>query len=119
MILNDKSKRKEDFEITEVELDAIKLFLRKSVCRWIDTKKKRSFSASDIVASENSNWAEIPPFQCLYEKYIKSNKTKESALRSTTIDSSFILKIVLDEDKHTFDTKSGNKRYYKLSESEK
>lgn len=88
--------------ITDLERDAIKLFLQGAVYCWCKNRHQEWFSLRDLMGGENFYW-QGTPLLCLFTKHEtegKDNPTKEAGK-----DAGWLLKSVVAEDRRTFKTK--------------
>jgi hypothetical protein len=103
MTLKNPSQLRQSFGISKDELDQIKAFLQGSVYCWIKNKKDQVFAGRDLMGGENFYW-EGTPLIALYEKHIKLGKNSDDAVAEAGKDMGWILKLVLHEDKRTFES---------------
>lgn len=103
MALVTPSQLRKSFGIPEDDLMKIKAFLQGSVYCWIKNKKGEIFAGRDLMGGENFYW-EGTPLMALFEKHKKLGKNNNDAVAEAGKDMGWILKLVLHEDKRTFES---------------
>lgn len=102
-LLNNETKLRYNFGISESELNLIKAYLQGSVYSWIKNREGEIFAARDLVGGQNFDW-DGTPLYCLFQKHKDAGKDDDSAVAEAGKDLGWILKTVLSEDKRTFET---------------
>jgi len=103
MVLIENSKLRRNFGVNENDLIAIQHFLQGSVYCWVKNRSGEIFALRDLMGGSNFDWKGTPLY-CLYEKHIASGKDSDAAIKEAGKDLGGILKIVLKEDKRTYET---------------
>jgi hypothetical protein len=116
MSLINPSQLRRSFGIPDDKLVNIKSFLQGCVYCWVKNRKNEIFAARDLMGGENFYW-EGTPLIALYEKHIALGKNSDDAVAEAGKDMGWILKLVLHEDKRTFETcDAGMANGYKWTE---
>ncbi|WP_339133661.1 MAG: hypothetical protein WGN25_13360 [Candidatus Electrothrix sp. GW3-4] len=114
MTLINPSRMRNSFGISDVDLDRIKCFLQGSVYCWVKNRKDEGFAARDLVGGENYDWNKTPLIP-LYQKHIAAGKDPNDAVDEAGKDLGWILKLVLHEDKRSFESyDAGKAKGYRL-----
>lgn len=88
--------------ISDLQRQKIYAFIQSLVYDWCKNRKGDWFAMRDLVGGTNNDWNGTP-FQCLYDKHINNGKSKDEAHKEAGIDSGYLLKDVLHEDKREFE----------------
>lgn len=104
MALLEKSEIRNITDIAPDKLEAICRFLQGAVYCWCKNRPNEWFAMRDLMGGENFYW-EGTPLIALYQKQLDLGKEGDEALKGAAIDSGWILKKVIDEDKRRFETK--------------
>lgn len=118
MVLIENSKMRRNFGINNEELMAIKHFLQGSVYCWVKNQNGEVFAVRDLMGGSNFDWNKTP-LHCLYKKHITNGKNSDAAIKEAGKDLGGILKVVLKEDKRTYEThEKGKSKGYRWVGSE-
>lgn len=101
-MLKNQSKLRYNFHISDDELAKIKCFLQGAVYSWVKNRKGETFAARDLVGGDNYDWHGTPLI-VLYYKHINAGKNDHAAIDEAAKDIGWILKMVIHEDKRTFE----------------
>lgn len=104
MALIDKSEVREVYGITDEQKQRIYDFLQGAVYCWCKNRKDEWFAMRDLMGGDNFFW-EGTPLIVLYDKHCNMGKTSDEAVKAAAIDSGWILKRVIEDDKRMFHTK--------------
>ena len=113
-IVNDSSMPRHPSGLGPEEVAGIRQFLQGEVYCWINNKGGEGFAARDLVGGAVADWTGTP-LLALYNKHINAGKPVPQAVKDAGKDLGWILKGVLQEDKHKFESyDAGMAKGYKL-----
>jgi len=90
--------------ISKEEEQRIIDFLQGAVYCWCKNRPNKWLSMRELMGGDNYYWQRTPLF-VLYQKHINKGKDSESAVKDAGIDSGWLLKRVIHDDKRTFDSR--------------
>lgn len=108
-MLLQKSELREVYGITNEQRQRIMDFLQGAVYCWCKNRKDEWFAARDLLGGDNYYWQETP----MYALYEKSEDVELAAK-----DAGWLLKMVINSDKRTFETQKDYVRQYRWNGEE-
>ena len=101
MSLTVESKIRDVRETSEADKQRIKDFLQGAVYCWCKNRPDEWFSIRELMGGENYYW-QGTPLIVLYEKHSNKDKSYDEAVKGAAIDSGWLLKRVLSDDRREF-----------------
>lgn len=105
MVLKDKSQVREVHGIDIIDKQRIIDFLQGAVYCWCKNRPDEWFSMRDLMGGDNFYWEGTPLYK-LFVKHISNGLDSTTAIKKAGIDSGWLLKKVINNDKREFDSKT-------------